>query len=101
MISVTVRQLYQSNKAIFEVSLRGINFKLYYIVSTSTGQEDIAVLCHTLPVQRIKFNMKGGQTMKGKIHTKNIFKVTDAEKLKKAVTEKVEKLMNTQLKKAV
>lgn len=39
--------------------------------------------------------------MKGKIYTKNIFKVTDTEKLKKAVTEKVEKLMNTQLKKAV
>ena len=39
--------------------------------------------------------------MKGKIHTKNIFKVTDTEKLKKVVTEKVEKLMNTQLKKVV
>lgn len=39
--------------------------------------------------------------MKTSIHTKNIFKVTDIEKMKKAVTEKIEKLVNAQLKKFV
>lgn len=39
--------------------------------------------------------------MKETIHTKNVFKVTDIEVLKKMVTEKVEKIVNAQLKKAV
>ncbi len=38
--------------------------------------------------------------MKEKIHTQNCFKTEDTEQLKKAVTEKVEKLINRQLKKA-
>lgn len=38
--------------------------------------------------------------MKEKIHTKSSFRSADIERLKKAVTEKVEKLANIQLKKA-
>ena len=38
--------------------------------------------------------------MKWKIHTQNSFKAENTEQLKKAVTEKVEKLINRQLKKA-
>ena len=38
--------------------------------------------------------------MKEKIHTQNSFKTDSAEQLRKAVTEKVEKLMNRQVKKA-
>ena len=38
--------------------------------------------------------------MKETIHTKNSFKSTDAEHLRKAVTEKVEKLVNNKIKKA-
>ncbi len=37
--------------------------------------------------------------MKEKLHTKNTFKITDSEQLKKAVTAKVEKIVNTQVKK--
>ncbi len=37
--------------------------------------------------------------MKEKIHTKNTFRTTDPELLKKAVTAKVEKLVNIQMKK--
>ena len=36
--------------------------------------------------------------MKEKLHTKNTFKTTDSELLKKAVTAKVEKIVNTQVK---
>ena len=38
--------------------------------------------------------------MKDKIHTQNSFKAESAEQLKKAVTAKVEKLLNRQVKKA-
>lgn len=38
--------------------------------------------------------------MKENIHTKNIFKTADIELLKKAVTAKVEKIINNQMKKA-
>ena len=38
--------------------------------------------------------------MKEKIHTQNSFKAENAEQLKKAVTSKVEKLINHQVKKA-
>lgn len=34
------------------------------------------------------------------LHTTNIFKTADPEALKKAVTQKIEKLLNRQLKKA-
>lgn len=36
--------------------------------------------------------------MSDKIHTKSSFKTADIERLKKAVTEKVEKLVNRQVK---
>lgn len=38
--------------------------------------------------------------MDDKIHTKNSFKTSDLERLKKTVTEKIEKLVNRQVKKA-
>lgn len=38
--------------------------------------------------------------MKDVIHTKNSFKSSDVEQLKKAVTEKIEKLLNSQMKKS-
>lgn len=38
--------------------------------------------------------------MKETIHTKNSFKSADVEHLRKAVTEKVEKLINRQINKA-
>ena len=38
--------------------------------------------------------------MNDKIHTKNSFKTSDLERLKKTVTEKIEKLVNRQVKKA-
>ena len=38
--------------------------------------------------------------MKEKIHTQNCFKTEDTEQLKKAVTEKVEKIINRQIEKA-
>ncbi len=38
--------------------------------------------------------------MKDKIHTINTFRSADIEHLKKAVTEKIEKLVNTCMKKA-
>lgn len=38
--------------------------------------------------------------MDDKIHTKNSFKTADIERLKKTVTEKIEKLVNRQVKKA-
>ncbi len=38
--------------------------------------------------------------MKGKIHTQNCFKTENTEQLKKAVTEKVEKIINHKSKKA-
>lgn len=38
--------------------------------------------------------------MKEVIHTRNSFKTENTEQLKKAVTSKVEKLMNRQVKKA-
>ncbi len=38
--------------------------------------------------------------MKETIHTKNSFKSADVEHLRKAVTEKVEKLVNNKIKKA-
>lgn len=44
--------------------------------------------------------MKGVGTMKDKIHTINTFRSDDIERLKKAVTEKIEKLLNTCMKKA-
>ena len=37
--------------------------------------------------------------MKEKIHTKSTFQTTDPKQLKKAVTAKVEKLVNIQMKK--
>lgn len=43
---------------------------------------------------------KGADAMKEIIHTQNSFKAENAEQLKKAVTEKVEKLINRQVKKA-
>jgi hypothetical protein len=43
---------------------------------------------------------KGVLTMKEVIHTKNTFKSADSEHISKAVTEKVEKLINRQVKKA-
>ncbi len=36
--------------------------------------------------------------MNDKIHTKNSFKTADIERLKKTVTEKIEKLVNRQVK---
>lgn len=36
--------------------------------------------------------------MKEKLHTKNTFKTTDSELLKKAVTTKIEKIINIQVK---
>lgn len=38
--------------------------------------------------------------MKGKIHTQNCFKTENTEQLKKAVTEKVEKIINRLIEKA-
>ena len=38
--------------------------------------------------------------MKDTIHTKNSFRSADSEQLKKAVTEKISKLINRQVKKA-
>ncbi len=38
--------------------------------------------------------------MKNVVHTTNIFKSSDAELLKKAVTAKIEKLVNEQVKKS-
>lgn len=38
--------------------------------------------------------------MKETVHTKNSFKSNDASQLKKAVTEKIEKLINISMKKA-
>ncbi len=38
--------------------------------------------------------------MKDKINTQNIFQSSDDEVLKKAVTAKIEKLVNSQVKKA-
>lgn len=38
--------------------------------------------------------------MKEKINTKSSFRSTDIEHLKKAVTEKIEKLLNSQMKKS-
>lgn len=38
--------------------------------------------------------------MKEMIHTKSSFKSSDTEQLKKAVTEKIEKLINIQMNKA-
>ncbi len=38
--------------------------------------------------------------MKEKIHTQNSFKTQSTEQLRKEVTEKVEKLINRQIKKA-
>lgn len=38
--------------------------------------------------------------MRKNIHTKNTFKTADIELLKKAVTAKVEKIINNQVKKA-
>ncbi len=38
--------------------------------------------------------------MKENLHTKNTFKTADIEHLKKAVTAKVEKIINNQVKKA-
>lgn len=38
--------------------------------------------------------------MKENIHTKNSFKSSDKEQIKKAVTEKIEKIINTLIKKA-
>jgi hypothetical protein len=43
---------------------------------------------------------EGGARMKDKVHTQNIFQSADAELLKKAVTAKIEKLVNSQVKKA-
>lgn len=43
---------------------------------------------------------EGGAGMKDKVHTQNIFQSADAELLKKAVTAKIEKLVNSQVKKA-
>lgn len=37
--------------------------------------------------------------MKAAVHTKNIFKTGSDEALKKAVTEKIEKLINIQIRK--
>ena len=37
--------------------------------------------------------------MKDMIHTKNTFRAADTENLRKAVTEKVEKLINIKIKK--
>lgn len=45
-------------------------------------------------------SIEGGAGMKDKIHTQNIFQSADAELLKKAVTAKIEKLVNSQVKKA-
>jgi hypothetical protein len=45
----------------------------------------------------IKFK-EGGSTMKETIHTKNSFRSADVEHLRKAVTEKIEKLVNRQVK---
>lgn len=39
--------------------------------------------------------------MKENIQTKNIFRASDIESLRKAVTAKIEKLMNDKLRKAV
>ena len=39
-------------------------------------------------------------TMKETIHAKNSFRSADSEQLKKAVTEKISKLINCQVKKA-
>lgn len=44
--------------------------------------------------------MKEVGKMKDKIHTINTFRSDDIERLKKAVTEKIEKLVNTCMKKA-
>jgi len=38
--------------------------------------------------------------MKKTVHAKNSFRSTDSEKLKKAVTEKISKLVDRQVKKA-
>jgi hypothetical protein len=48
---------------------------------------------------RIHFK-EGVSIMKGKTHTQNSFKAENTEQLKKAVTEKVEKLINRQIQKA-
>lgn len=43
--------------------------------------------------------MKRGDFMKKTIHTKNIFKSENADIMKKVVTEKMEKLLNLQIRK--
>ncbi len=39
--------------------------------------------------------------MKSTIHTKNIFKTSDTKTIQKNVTEKIQKLLNQQIRKAV
>ena len=49
---------------------------------------------------RAYYPNEGVITLKETLHTKSTFKSTDAKRLKKAVTEKIEKLVNDKLKKA-
>ena len=53
--------------------------------------------CNTSVTHKIQ--RKGGDVMKHDIHTISIFKLKDVELLKQAVTAKVEKLVNEQVKK--
>lgn len=54
-----------------------------------------------LIIKTNKIQQKGECDMKETIHTKNSFKSSDIEQLKKTVTEKIEKLANIRMKKAV
>ena len=57
-------------------------------------------ICQIIIFQNLAYDsQKGVFTMKEKLHAKNTFKTTDLELLKKAVTTKVEKIVNIQVKK--
>lgn len=74
-------------------------------VSSSFTKEEM-FRAHTKVKQSISlcltaYNSEKGVTqMKETIHTKNTFKSADTERLRKTVTEKMEKLVNAKLKKA-
>ena len=61
------------------------------------NKSSLQVTCNTSVTHKIQ--RKGGDVMKHDIHTISIFKLKDVELLKQAVTAKVEKLVNEQVKK--
>lgn len=55
---------------------------------------------HHILIRKIIIIIQGGINMKHSIQTKNIYKNKDTESMKQAVTAKIERLLNKQLRKA-